>query len=99
MDWERHDSTASAVEVQRREGYYDARPEWQPAEAIILVYGVPRIRIDEEPGSSRSWWLHQAPYRNSDITCDAPFRFEDAITHWVTTLSALYDTVPELAAA
>lgn len=96
---ERFSVIPSAVEVQRRAGYYDARREWQPAEAIVLVYGTPRIRIEELPDSSRSWWLHQAPYRDSDISCDAPFRFEDAITHWVATLSALYDAAPELAAA
>lgn len=68
-----------------RSGGVATTDSFTPGYTIISVDGVARIRVENTGDGSRSFLL-STRYADTDVTGDAPFRYADAVAHWIAWL-------------
>lgn len=55
---------------------------FQPGFTILTLGGI-TIRVEDTGDSSRSTWIESDPrYADLEVTCDAPFRYREAVAYW-----------------
>ncbi len=60
---------------------------FQPGSTTLTLGGI-TIRVEDTGDSARSTWVESDPrYADLDVTCDAPFRYREAVSYWMGWLT------------
>lgn len=69
-----------------------------PGFTVLSVDGSPKIRVENVGDASRSFVL-STRYADSDVTEDAPYRYDEAVAYWTAWLESHFGSTPAEIAA